>query len=213
MKSLRVAIENLYEAFSDVPVPNAIDSCSHCFEENELDALLSTDLRKIKPDDLSSYASSAFLTAGDVPDYLYFLPRILEITVEDDSWWPDVEITGRAIKEADWRGWPEKRLNALLEFLSAAIGHLIETGSYSEIASWMCGVARAGLDVRPLLSIIENDDNAVIAYFSDEAGRLADGKLSNAFWELPNEGHDVIVEWFRSEKVGRIVYEAFGYKV
>ena len=104
-------------------------------------------------------------------------------------------------------------MNALLEFLSAAIGHLIETGSYSEIAGWMCGVARAGLDVRPLLSIIENDDNAVIEYFSDEAGRLADGKLSNAFWELPNEGHDVIVDWFRSEKVGRIVYGAFGYKV
>ena len=82
MKSLDVVIEELYAAFSDVPAPSTIDACPHCVDDKGLEKLLNTDLRDLEPDDLSSYASSAFLTVGDIPDYLYFLPRILEISVK-----------------------------------------------------------------------------------------------------------------------------------
>ncbi len=211
MNSLTTSIEELYVAFSDVPAPRSIDACSHCFEDGELDVLLSGPLRALQADDLSSYASSALSTAGDVSDYLYFLPRILEISVSDDSWWPDIEVTGRVIGETDTNGWSKCHRDALLGLLNSVIGHLIAMKNYSQIDPWICAIARAGLDVRPFLELIETDAEAVFEYLTYNARKLDRGKLSNEFWERPNKGHDIIVDWLRSEKIMRIFREAAGY--
>ncbi len=67
----------------------------------EVEVLLGKPLRDLSPDELSSYSSSALLTVGLPEDYLYYLPRILEISIRDDSWWPDIEVSARAIKSTE----------------------------------------------------------------------------------------------------------------
>ncbi len=69
------------------------------------------------------------------------------------------------------------------------------------------------LDVRPFLEKIEQNADAVSEYWEGNARHLHDGKLGNAFWELPNSGHDEIFRWFQSDSVKRIYAEAFGYKI
>lgn len=205
MDSLSIAIENYYTSFSDTRPPDDIAGCPCCIDDNEIDILLRTPLREIAPESLTAYAASAFLTVGGVDDYLYFLPRIMEISISDDSWWPDIEITARAINSTDLSTWPENRRQALSALLDAKVDQIIDSGSYSEIDAWLCAIARIDLNLRPYLAKIEKREFAMKEYFEINRDCLKNDKLCNAFWELPNEGHETIVQWFKSEPIREIV--------
>lgn len=205
------AIEHLYAAFADVPKPRVIDGCAHCFDAQTRAELLATPLRDIAPDDLAPYASSALLTVGAVGDYLYFLPRILEVSAMDDSWWPDPEVTGSAIRETRPASWPASRLDAVTGVLGAIFHVAITSGEFHRIDPWLCAVARMGIDVQPFLRQVETSPAAVLAFFDDNASGLGEGRLDNAFWELPCPGHDAIVAWFHSDKVRKVPFDAYGF--
>jgi hypothetical protein len=100
MNRLEGSIQRLYLAFSRVSRPRHIDGCPCCIDGNNIERLLKTSLAEVSAEDLSPYASSAFLTVGATADYLYFLPRILELTARGELLWPDPEVTGRAIASA-----------------------------------------------------------------------------------------------------------------
>jgi hypothetical protein len=204
MKSLELAIDDLYEAFADTAKPKSIEACECCVDDRSIKTLLTTSLREIKPDDLSSYASSAFLTAGDVPDYLYFLPRILEVSSKDEWWWPDIAVTGKAISNTDPNNWPSNRRQALDEFLGARLLDLIKAEDSDAIDDWLCAIARMGVNVQPFLEIIETSPAMVAEYYRANYRNLHLGKLSNAFWELPNEGHEMIVQWLHREDIAEL---------
>jgi hypothetical protein len=70
-----------------------------------------------------------------------------------------------------------------------------------------------GLDVRPYLDRIADEPAAVLAYFEINAESLPRRRLSNAFWELLCPAHDAIVDWFYSDKIARIPFEAYGYRL
>jgi hypothetical protein len=211
MSRLEDSIERLYAAFADVPKPRQIDGCPCCFTEAEIAVLLARDRRVITPKELSSYASSALATIGSVSDYLYFLPRILEITATDDSWWPDPEITAGRIIETEPAKWPARRVDALEDFLGAVVRSLLAPDRHQLIDSWICAIAIMGFDVKPHLKSIDRSTDAVLAYFNDNSADLPRRRLRNSFGAPPCEGHDVIVDWFYSKKIRDIVFDAYGY--
>ncbi len=213
MNALQLTIDDVYRAFADVPKPQAIDGCPCCIERKGIEHLLATPLRKISPKELAPYASSAFLTVGSAEDYLYFLPRILEISATDESWYPDAEVTGRAIRSSAADSWAVPRKGAVQRLFAAVIKNAIETGQYHKIDGWMCAIARSGFDVAPYLEQLLKSPAAVLAYFEDNAQCLPERTLCNAFWELPCPAHDAIVAWFYSEQVRRIPYDAYGYSL
>jgi hypothetical protein len=211
MYTLEQTIERLYAAFADVPRPSHIDSCPCCFEEENIEVLLSTPLRELSAKDLHAYATSAFLTAGAVEDYLYFLPRILEVSFSEGFWCVDYPITGRAIAASEPHSWPRFRRSALLWFLHRLVGDIVDSGSHWTIDGVLCAIARMEFDVQPFLRQVEKSPAAVLAYFEDNVERLPQNKLRSAFWELPNSGHDAIVRWFKSEPIRQIPLNAYGY--
>lgn len=210
MRTVQDAMEQLYRVFAKNPRPRHIDGCPCCIDKKAIPVLLSKSLRTIAPQELASYASSAFLTVGEVADYLYFLPRILEITATDFSWWPAPEVTGRAIRSANPDSWSGAQRSALNDYLEAVIGSIIESRAYHQLDGWMCAIAGMGFDVMPYLRQIAKNPAAVLAYFEHNAESLPRNKLSNAFWELPSPAHDAIVNWFFSPEIRKIPFEAYG---
>lgn len=211
MTALDNAIENLYVAFSNVPIPSQIDGCPCCLGDIDKDKLLSTPLREISADDISKYASSAFLTVGTVSDYLYFIPRIIELSIRDPLLWPCIEVTGRAV-QASGLTMKDSRCGALTDLLRQYIEYLVESGDYRRIDEWMCAIGRMEFDVKPFLAIIENEPKAILRFWEDNSGKLHDGQLGNEFWDPPNSEHDEIVKWFRSDRISKVYAEAYGYK-
>jgi hypothetical protein len=213
MNSLTSAIDDLYEAFSEVARPEMIHACACCMTADEVETLLTKPLRELTPDELSPYASSALLTVGDVPDYLYFLPRILELSILDDSLSAAIEASGDKIRMTEPMSWPAKRLGALSDFFCAAIDWMIGSKNYWPIDEWMCAIATTEMEMHPFLARIEVDPDAVLEYFKANAKCLPDAKLCNPFWENPGPRHDEIVEWFKSEAVSKILFDAYGYRI
>ncbi len=211
MRTIENSIERLYKAFAAVPKPRHVDGCSHCLDQSEIGVLLTKPLRNLSPDELSPYASSAFLTVGDVADYLYFLPRILEITATEPYWWPDPEVTGRALRDAKPETWTAAQRNALNDYLEVVVGTAVRAGDRSRLDSWLCAIGRMGFDVRPHLDQIAQSPAAVLAYFDANAESLPRNKLANGFWELPCPAHDAVVDWFFSPAIARVPFEAYGY--
>lgn len=211
MSNITTAIDSVYHAFSDIPAPSAISACQCCVDAETLSRLEKLPLRSLSPDDLAPYASSAFLTAGSVEDYLYLLPRILDISVNDESWWPSMEVTGRAIKETAPHNWPITRQDSVNGLFQAAIESFVITGDSYRIDEWVCGIARAGFNVNPLLEIVATDDEAILEYFNKNAAALSGGRLGNEFWEANDLGQDAIIDWMNSEKVRQVAFDTLGF--
>jgi hypothetical protein len=210
MSPLENAIKGLYGAFGATPKPHHIDGCPCCMARKQIGVLLGKSVRLITPQEMGPYAASAFLTVGDVADYLYFLPRILEITATDSSWWPTPEVTAIAIRSANLDSWAHTQRTALYDYLKAVVSNAIQPSHYHELDGWMCAIGRMGFDVRPFLDEIAKCPEAVLDYFETNAASLPRNKLTNAFWEQPCPAHDAIVDWFFSPEIARIPFEAYG---
>lgn len=212
MTQLASAIENLYTAFGDVEKPTVIEACPCCLTSEEIKTLLTKPLRELAPSEISSYSSDALFTVGSVADYVYFLPRILDISINDEMWWPDIEVSAKKIKSLVQAGLNADKIFALSDFFDKAIEQILITGKYHRLDEWICGTASANFDVRLALTKIESNSDAVIEYFNSNAKELQRNRLSNAFWVLPDPKHDEIVAWFKSEPISEMLLSSYGYK-
>ena len=105
----------MYPAFANVPKPRAIEGCPCCIEGKEIDKLLITPLREMSPKELASYASSALPLSGALPTISTSCRGIWRFG-NRDTWWPDVEVTGRAIHSSKPDSWKDWYRNALKVF-------------------------------------------------------------------------------------------------
>lgn len=212
MTSLSSTIDSLYCSFEDVAKPTSVEACPCCMTAEETEILLAKPLRELTSSDLSTYSADALLTVGSVADYVYFLPRILDISINDEMWWPDIEVSAKKIKTIVETGLSSDKSSAITNFFDAAIEHILQTENYHRLDEWVCAIAAAHFDVHSALERIEAKSDAVIEYFASNAKELNRDRLSNAFWVLPNEKHDEIVAWFKSKKVSNILMNTYGYR-
>ena len=210
MKQLPDNIDALYAAFRDVPKPGEIEGCPCCIADKEICTLLSKPLREIAGGELASYASSAFLTVGAEADYLYFLPRILEVSCMEAGWWPDIEITGRAVGQTRPASWPAHQRDALVGVFEAVLQKAISQREGWAIDGWVCAIAKTGLPLGAFLAQIERSTDSVLAYYERNAQTLMKRKLGNAFWDRGDPGYQEVMEWFLSPKLSKIILDGYG---
>ena len=211
MSQLQDAIEGLYAAFAKVRKPRHIEACPCCQSSEEIAILLSKEVRSISADEISRYASSAIWTVGTSADYLYFLPRILEIHSFYPDFIPIPESTAGQICRTSLQDWPAPRLQALENYVRQILNNALSPNSHHRIDSWMCAASILGFDIRVHLNAIGRMRPAVLVYFNANASTLPERLLSNSYWHLPNESHDVIVDWFYSPPIKKLVFDAYGY--
>ena len=209
MNRLFESIDALYAAFLGVPKPSGIEGCPCCIDRKAICTFLSKPVRELTGRELASYSASAFLTVGGEADYLYFLPRIVEIGCTEAGQWPDIEVTGRAIGETHPVKWPAKRKQALLEVLHAVLQQAIAEEDGWAIDQWICAIAKMGFEVLPFLDQIGTSSKALLAYYERNAQSLIKQKLGNSFWEREDPGYQTVLSWFQRPEVSRIILDAY----
>lgn len=207
--SLQQSIESVYAAFQDVPRPVHIDGC--CIDDKGISILLSKPLRHLSPDDLTHYSASIFLTVGDIPDFLYFLPRILEILSSDSHWWPDPEVVTKAIQTSEFDSWPQHRQKAVLDYFDSVLNNLLISGDdIGSIDSWICALGRLFPDITGYLSRISRHPKRVVEYYEVNSEQLIKGKLANSFWDDAPETQSQVIEWFNSPAIRKTIDKVYG---
>ena len=212
MNSLSNSIDTLYATFQDIPKPRRINGCPCCIDDKDICTLLTKPLREITGGELTSYSSSAFLTVGAKADYMYFLPRILEITFTEDGWWPDIEVTGRAIARTQPATWSEHRRKALKEVFQTTLQLATKEENGRTIDELIYAIARTGLGIEPFLAQIAQSPKAVLAYYGCNSEGLMKQKLGNSFWEQDDPGFKQVLEWFQSPEISQIIFNSYGLR-
>ncbi len=117
--------DDLYAAFARFPRPTSLDACPCCVTDEERTAPLRAPLRMLPEDAIGEFAFSAMNTFGCEADYLYFLPRILELTWPGSSTWPGLEgwLVRRKLDVLPWEPGLRDAVEAYLRAaFSAALG-------------------------------------------------------------------------------------------
>jgi hypothetical protein len=198
--NLQEAIEKVYEAFSDVPTSSFI--------------LPSRQLREITPEELSKHAESIRLTVGSEQDFIYFLPRILEICVLDPHWWPSPEVILEGMAHAKFQTWPAQRRKAVLRYFDVVLTDLFdaEEDNGHEIDQWTCALGRVFRNVKPYLDRIRAHPQKLIQYYECNSKALLSNNLSSAFWDDAPDTKQEVIDWFKSPDIKDLIQTTYGLK-
>jgi hypothetical protein len=155
---LSAAIERLYKAFKDYPLPESVQACPCCHSVDSDRPLYSGPLRNLRPEDLKEYANDALLVWGGLEDFKHFLPRIFEIVVSVEKFsFADPEIVFSKLDHGNWRTWPRQEQETVQSFLMALWSAALEEPPSDdlrcgpEIEDWLCALAQTGSDLSPYL--------------------------------------------------------------
>jgi hypothetical protein len=204
--SIGAAIEDVYKAFSDVEKPPFVDGCMCCMTADEYETLTAKPLRELTAGELDKYAGSVMLTMGSEDDYPYFLPRILELSVEEGpGWTTDIEITAEKLRMAGFERCSDERQTAVKNLWLAVIREksspdndpeLVDFRS-SEIGTWLGAATLIPISVSPLLTAIETASEVIRELYDYNLKTIFQGRLDNAFLKEPNEVQAEITRWLR----------------
>jgi hypothetical protein len=209
--AIAAAIEGLYLVFRPYGLRLRLDACPCCTTDADQARIHSRPLRALMGDDLEHYVSKAISTWGDEDDFRHFLPRLLELTVNNDSrpWHTDLMLN--KLGYAGWYRWPEAEQAAVKSFLSVrwSVGltepvyDLLEHSGF-DADEWLCGVTLTGLDTEPYVDVwvrmgAVSTFGHVVAFLESNPHLLTEGRL--AYWADTTEQPayaDQMRSWLRS---------------
>jgi len=198
-------IENVYEVFANYRRPERIEGCPCCLTDSESKTLHEKKLRELTAEDLKEYTASVFLTVGGLADFKYYLPRILELSLEEELIYPYLGVVFERLKQADWQQWPEeerKVVEALAwEFFAGLIDVPAPKGG--DIDEWVRAIGWAVADVNPLLDeLLKPGREKALAEFVEWNIEVYTAKK-------PGQGSQ-LVDWLFQPEVSKIVKDKYG---
>ena len=168
--------------------------------------LLAVSLDRLTCEDLNDFVVSSFNTIGDAEDFLYFLPRILELAFTNyQEFECDIGLLGHKLfKSRFWERGEKLRVSVDAALLAHFEHRVLQDTDWNyELHGWVCCVGNATPKIEPFLKLLFNSK-----YFKDfydgEYQHALKGKLHDAFWEKNHGNRDKIVKWLLSaESVAR----------
>ncbi|MDB5470343.1 MAG: hypothetical protein JWR84_1903 [Caulobacter sp.] len=206
-------MEEVYREFR-APTPARIDGCPCCIERKTVEALHTRSLRDLTERDLDAYAASVFLTVGDVSDFRYFLPRILELAINDPGFSIGVEVVVGKLALADWMAWTRRETAAVrrlidLWFDEVAMASAIDWDGYDDsLDELLCAIGRTGLDpVVYIERLLPEDRNFALNVLWELNRATIDrkGRLANAFWNEAPDAHAAVMNRLQAPDIQAIV--------
>lgn len=163
-EKLANSIENLYSIFSKYEIDSKIVGCPCCVSDRDKEKIHSKELRDLQEEDLSRYAFKALTTFGNVNDFKHFLPRILDLLVEDDLGVSTFVIFGK-LEYGNWKTWELEEQEVIKIFLFEWWEYYLEKKTYFD-KDLFYGIYKLTKDIDQLLQLWKVDitENSFIIY-------------------------------------------------
>lgn len=201
-QALQQAIEQLYAVFARYPLRSVVEGCPHCVYAADNEMLHAAPLRALPRENLEKYAWKTMTTWGKVSDFKHFLPRLLEILVDDDCDF-DFEAFGSKFHYAEYGAWPEDERLAVESFCMAWWRVVLATFPTRNLIIFHLGMfAQFIEDIRPFLGVLRNTEIASAQrHFVQLCLDLTTGNGSEpltppAWWEDRPSQWRQFVDWF-----------------
>lgn len=150
--ALSAAKEALYETFSRYPLP-AISSYSPytTISEDDVRAIRSKPLRELSGDDLGKFSMKALTTWGDDNEFRHYLPRMLELVVDEPNWTDIPTLLGK-LSTAEWRAWPSEEQKVIENYVATLWESVLRGDIRLSLANAALGASNAGI---PLANLVD----------------------------------------------------------
>lgn len=208
------AIERLYQAFANYPLPKYTDPCLHCHTLEDEAKLHSRPLRLLEAEDLRDFASDSMSVWGDVPELKHFLPRILEFLATTDVptyVFVEPEILLSKLRYARWLDWPEDEQTSVKHFLNTLWITVLHSppleDTIDDLETWICSIAQCEEDLMPYLRIWAGDGSraaliALSSFLITSSVTLRNGRAGrDAFWDGRDAQYEQLQDWVKTPAV------------
>ena len=199
---IRQAVEGLYAAFADAKRPSCIDM-SPVKDPADFAVLLAVPMRELTAEQLWQYSFSLFLTVGNITEFEYFFPRIIELASMPFS--PlEIEVVFKKPAMAGWPDeWRKDRQKAFQAHLDAMVSSWATT--VCEIGGWVCALSFCLPDLDRHLDVLMSGSDAanenLLSFHEENCQTLATHRLSNSFWDRSSDTHARVVAWLERADV------------
>jgi hypothetical protein len=210
---IKKCICELYETFSSYPKPLNIEGCECCNTKEDVDQILSKSLRNLEPPDIVHFCFSGLLTFGNVNDFKYLLPRILEIVATQlEELHVDVEIIFAKFKHAEWFKWQSNEIKAVRNFFFAfwrqrKSYYVNPDNNIFSCDELLCSLGQCEDDLIQYLDCwvpaqnVEAIKNLSEFISENTESLISTKKLSNSFWLDRSFQMEQIIEWMLSDSL------------
>lgn len=195
---MRESLDELFEAFRDVPKPTSAKGCSQgcCMEDDEVRALLDADPRSLTAKQLVPYVDGAFMTLSNVPEFTYLLPGMLRV-------WSQ-EIVGDSFQSAfneRFHAALGRRYDGVAQLAPSFIVTQLDTPLREAVVAFMreALLARIGSGRSFIVHGMMTPAHAwfrLLATYGVVTGDVP--ALWTAWWDLPSPGHAIAAVQYAS---------------
>ena len=154
---MQSAVNELYRVFKPYRLGGDFTGCDHCVSPTDSQRLAAIPLRELTVSDVNRYAFKAMTTWGNDRDFRYFLPRLLELAIEDYQAFDFPEVLLGKLRYANWTSWPLVEQDAVRQFLDNFwLRQLNSPGNFptdERIRTALGGLTEACDSIMPYLAI------------------------------------------------------------
>lgn len=178
--------------------------------QNEVDELLSQNLRSSSPHLIWFYLENAIHTAGNISNFKYFVPRILDLihhqlTVGDEDVSLDfyISIFGGRLADAGFDQWPVDRRNAVDDVFFDAVVQLKNKPMPDLATDCLCAISHTNIEKKRYFDVLDKFENLTAKHFFHYSWKhiRREGRVKGGFWDTvsPDSAKEVFA-WLMSKE-------------
>jgi len=204
------SITELYRVFKSYRLGDDFSGCECCVSGDDSERLASSPLSELTVEDLNRFAFKSMTTWGDVRHFKHFLPRLLELALDDYESFNDPEVLLGKLAYAKWKTWPNYEQTAVNDFLMHFWEvQLSKTGRFpndTQINTVLGGLANACHSIRDYLDLwIQIRTSAASLHLCQFVDTSVDEIIMNRrirlLWGNPSKPTKELLEWISSDAV------------
>jgi len=207
-------VDNLYSVFDLGRLEDDFMGCDCCVAPEHSARLAALPVRELTYEDLERYSRKAISTWGRAEHFKYFLPRLLELSIDHRDDFLDLAVVFGKLKYAEFDCWPSAERDAVIRFFDSYWNHQlnepIASALEDSVDTVLCAISNALSSVQRFLDawVATRSNNAkrhLAAFILRNAQSIStNGILGNAFWETSRRPHTEVLGWLQSNAVSRV---------
>ena len=203
---MHATVATLYDVFKPYRLGDDLAGCEHCVPPEDSAMLSSKPMREMSASDLNRFAFKSMSTWGTDRHFKHFLPRLLELLLDNYAAFDFPESLIRKLEYAKCDNWPDNERNAVIDFFEYLWSYHLAIPTEFEgddrVATLLDAISSTTKTMHPYLDMFVSQDSVVAAHHLREIiTNFGDDIMTDNRRDFNLTRSDEFVDWLASDGV------------